>query len=166
MTSRLFVDRRQRAGENEMRQRLTSNAGFTFIEVTFAGGILLFTLGIVFSVILSTALVGEVAEQRDISTSAAASVMDTLRGQAPDRLLNFDPASPEPAKNVSVTVEAADNAGQWRRLPLPSSERETFSAPQGFVKIRVTATAATLRGHPVRTTLSSFFIIAEASHGA
>ncbi len=124
------------------------------LEVTFALGILLLTLGMLLGSMVSISLAREVAEVREHAVFRAAGILEELRVLPYHELLALDPASlVQPDRREEVRLECRDGSGQALSLPLtPQPDRATPSKP---LEIRVTLVRYTTRGHAVPVHVSA-----------
>ena len=132
------------------------NAGFTLLEVSFATGILLVSLGLAYGAVIGFALTGETADRRDAAMQAAASVMESIHGLSLESLAHFTPEETYgPRSGVSVTVEIRGQEEAWRSLPLAPDDALEPGAP---IIVRVSGQTHTTRGHPLAVTLETRFL--------
>ncbi|MBI2432900.1 MAG: hypothetical protein HYV26_08520 [Candidatus Hydrogenedentes bacterium] len=118
--------------------------GFTLLEVTFATGILLLSFGFLLGSLHSLARVREVTEQHQRAMALLNTCLEELSGMTAAEAPAYRPAR-NTAGAPEIGIEFLDAGG----AALNPSPESVEALPQPCA-VRVTVTAHTSAGHPVR----------------
>ena len=137
---------------HKMARLRRNDAGVTLIELTFAAGVLATALGIMFSALITLAVMGDVAEGRSRATTAMAGVMEEMRSATPMDVLTTAPAPvTTDGHTMAVMMEVFDTSGDPLVLPLTPDISGNLPPLPEPMEIRVTLMWEGRRGHTFST---------------
>ncbi len=134
------------------RQRRHNNGGFTLLELMFASGVLALGLAMLFGALISINALGQISEERTTATAQVASVLEHIRTQDFDDLLNYElPYLPSgPGVERAIVVECFDEDGGAVQLPMAQAAEDTGVTPSfpNPLEVKVTMVWASDTGRP------------------
>ncbi len=124
---------------HKMARLRRNDAGVTLIELTFAAGVLATALGIMFSALITLAVMGDVAEGRSRATTAMSGVMEGMRAAGPMAVLTSEPAPVScDGHTMAVMMEVFDTDGEPMALPITPDVNGNLPPLPEPMEIRVT----------------------------
>jgi len=139
-----------------MNRQHNVESGMTLLELMLAGGVMTLALTFIFGSLITISVVGDLTEERSVSVTHLASVMEELRGLTHEELLAYRPPTFQglgPGETVTVDCYQAD--GATLRLPInPASLVDPLPNP---LRVQCTVTWRDERGHSLTITGSELY---------
>jgi len=120
-----------------MRIKRSRKAGMTLLELMVASGMLTLAMSMIFGSLMSISVVGNLSENRVDAVNAVSSVLEQVRQQSYEQILNFTP--PEltcPGVRRTVTLECYNSAGT--AIPLPLGESQSLPSLPNPLEVKAT----------------------------
>ena len=127
-----------------MRKRIKDKSGMTLLEIMFASGLLATAFALLFTCIISLAVLRRAAETRQIAVTHLATIMEEVRDSSYNELLGYVPPQFEGLEEIlSVQLECFDETGYPIELPVSAEARSSLNEalPDPF-EVRVTVSWA------------------------
>ena len=122
----------------------------TLLELMFASGVLAMGLALLFGSLVSINVLGNISEDRTSAAVQVASVLEHLRTQSYDDLLNYQlpPEPSAPGVKRAIVVECFDENGGSVPLPLRQTQDGVTETPNlpSPLEVRVTMAWASENG--------------------